>query len=430
MSQKKTEPTLLSPLEHHAKRRQELDVARSSVMRSASTVSTLRLVAVLGALCVGVAAGFGYLPPSFGYAVIAFLAAFVVLVVLHARLYRRLRRLDAALAYHGLAESRLTGASSNRAPRGDRFASDAHPYSADLGVFGPSSLFQLIDWTHTRLGEEILARWLAAPAPMPTILARQAAGRDLAEQWRLREEIAVEGALIAADRPDPEALLAWAEEDSQWQVRTARIAAWVVPLLSLVVMGASAFGVLSYVPAAIAFLGAWLVNFTFAGPVERIYAAVGPHTDALMRYQRILEILERASFTAPRLRELAAELSARSLGPAVPGGALPTAVPGGALPTAGERRRLWAPRRAYAARRSGWAISRASPGSSMLATTKCFGSFWARCCFGTCTVCSRSSVGSYVPVGARVVGSRSLASWRRCPAWPRTRRIIPTMRGR
>jgi DNA mismatch repair ATPase MutS len=61
-----------------------------------------------------------------------------------------------------------------------------HPYSTDLGIFGEGSVFQLLDTTHTRRGEEALARWLAEPSDAGPVRDRQQAARDLSgrEHWR------------------------------------------------------------------------------------------------------------------------------------------------------------------------------------------------------------------------------------------------------
>ena len=55
----------------------------------------------------------------------------------------------------------------------------AHPYSADLDLFGPGSLFERMTACRTRVGEETLAAWLGGPAT-PEVKARQEAVADLA----------------------------------------------------------------------------------------------------------------------------------------------------------------------------------------------------------------------------------------------------------
>jgi DNA mismatch repair ATPase MutS len=70
---------------------------------------------------------------------------------------------------------------------GSRFASEKHFYTADLDIFGPSTLFQLVNRSATTPGNEKLAGWLSAAANKETILLRQDAVKELAtkSQWKL-----------------------------------------------------------------------------------------------------------------------------------------------------------------------------------------------------------------------------------------------------
>src|SRR5262249_52490087 len=60
---------------------------------------------------------------------------------------------------------------------GERFLDPTHPYAADLDLFGPASLFELLSTARTYVGEETLANWLLAPASYEVVQARQG-------QWR------------------------------------------------------------------------------------------------------------------------------------------------------------------------------------------------------------------------------------------------------
>ncbi len=70
---------------------------------------------------------------------------------------------------------------------GARFASEKHFYTADLDIFGSSTLFQLVNRAATTPGNEKLADWLSAPADKKTILDRQDAVKELSgkSQWKL-----------------------------------------------------------------------------------------------------------------------------------------------------------------------------------------------------------------------------------------------------
>jgi hypothetical protein len=307
-----SEQTLRSPLEHHAERQAALTAQKAAAERTSRTFSTLRLVSLLGAAAIAGVRGFGYLPSGAGYIALSMAAAFVALVVAHTRLHRRIDRIEATIAYHVLAMTRLSGAWSKCPSRGDRFVSEAHPYSSDLGVFGPASLFQMLDWTQTRLGEQILGTWLSGPAPIDTIRARQRSAKDLAARWRFREQLAVEGSLLAAERPDPEPLLKWAEAEPLLSGLAPRAAAYVVPPCVLVIIVAAAFDAVSMRLLLLALAAAWLVNFSFQGTIESVFAAVGPHAAALVRYRAMLELIEHEPFEAPLLEQLAAEVGHRS----------------------------------------------------------------------------------------------------------------------
>ena len=91
---------------------------------------------------------------------------------------------------------------------GTRFLSEDHLYTRDLDIFGPASLFQLLSRARTQLGEEQLARWLSAPASVPTVRQRQESTAELREALDFREALATAGA--ASRDIDTIALGAWA----------------------------------------------------------------------------------------------------------------------------------------------------------------------------------------------------------------------------
>ena len=106
--------------------------------------------------------------------------AFGVLVVVHARVLQRIERARERRARATSAAS-IGSTASGPAPGRDgaRF-STGHPYARDLDLFGPGSLFQLLNTARTEAGEETLADWLRGPAaarrgPRPAGGGRRAA---------------------------------------------------------------------------------------------------------------------------------------------------------------------------------------------------------------------------------------------------------------
>lgn len=61
------------------------------------------------------------------------------------------------------------------------YADGAHPYSADLDIYGEGSLYAMVNRCATGQGRELLASWFAQPADKAAIQERQQAIRELAE---------------------------------------------------------------------------------------------------------------------------------------------------------------------------------------------------------------------------------------------------------
>ena len=70
----------------------------------------------------------------------------------------------------------------NRYDDGSAFADAAHPYTDDLDIFGPFSLFHLVNRGNTRGSKIILGNWFKTPAGKPVIAERQHAVKELREK--------------------------------------------------------------------------------------------------------------------------------------------------------------------------------------------------------------------------------------------------------
>jgi hypothetical protein len=183
---------LTDPAAEYARRIADWDTVIARGERTHLFISNLRLFSALSA---AVLAWLGFLRGSIApqWSFIP-AAAFLILLVVHARvLNRNDRALRARRFYeHGTAriEDRWSGIGSD----GGRFL-DEHPYARDLDLFGPGSLFQLLNTASTESGEATLADWLRTPASIEDVGARQAAVAELRDRVDFRAEVVV----IAAD---------------------------------------------------------------------------------------------------------------------------------------------------------------------------------------------------------------------------------------
>ena len=195
---------------------------------------------------------------------------------------------------------------------GARFASDAHPYSDDLDLFGPGSVFERVTACRTRAGEDTLAAWLLAGADPAVVKARQQAVADLVPRLDLREAVAVAGADAPAADYHPLALWGTSPQEpvpqwKRWAVEVlgwGNVLAWIGWFFIAAEWGLAvlAFGIASLVIAVPLFPWARRV----LSPLERA-------AERLSLFESILGRLEREQFNSPRLTELQAAMTAGGL---------------------------------------------------------------------------------------------------------------------
>ena len=250
---------------------------------------------------------------------------FLVLVVVHDRIIRRLERARQAVAHYEIGLERLADRWQEHGITDDDIAPEDHPYAADLDLFGQGSLYQLLCAARTRAGEEALVSWLLAPSPPEEVAQRQVAVAELAGQLDLREDLALLGGGVrAAVRPS--ALVAWADAPRSFQgtQRAAlRVASWLVPAAAMGAAVAWGVGLTNGLPLLAIFFFSAGVHRLALTRLERLTAGVDRAERDLVVLGRLLARLEAERFDAPLLARLCKLLAGRT-GGQLSGGA-PTA---------------------------------------------------------------------------------------------------------
>jgi len=274
----------------------------------ANVIATARLVVFAAAVVLLAAIAFAHLPSGSWLGVVALVVLFGVLVVVHARVHGVKEQRVAAQRFHERALARMDGKWRAFPSLGERWAVETHPYAGDLDVFGKASLFQLLDATSTRFGEEVLARWLSGEEAtgdfVEAVRSRQAAVKDLAARVTVREELAVVGSLLDDSKPDPRPFVMWAGQQAAGTKGLPGALRILGVLLPLVTVGSAIAASMELVPRY-AFLGPFVMCIaTLASLRPRlgpILDAASSKETALSRYAGMLAILEGETFEAPAL---------------------------------------------------------------------------------------------------------------------------------
>jgi hypothetical protein len=226
---------------------------------------------------------------------------FAALAVFHARLLNRSEGSRRAEQTYTRGIERLRDRWAGTGRDGARFL-EGHPYARDLDLFGPSSVFELLNTTRTEAGEATLSEWLRAGASLDEVRARQAAVDELRPMLDFREDVAVLAAESHVGRTGP--LAAWAATPPD------AFPAVLAPVFASCAVLTAVLATLSYAGfVASGWVVAWVFVETGVAAIWNrrlhhvLHAIETPDHDLLLLAD-LLARLEREPFSTPRLTAL------------------------------------------------------------------------------------------------------------------------------
>jgi hypothetical protein len=278
--------------------------------REHARMGSLRLV--LAGLFVAVAAASGRFVAVAPAWMLLPAAGFAAAVLHHLRVRRRRESARHAVDFYRAGLDRLRGEWRGTGRSGLEFDDPSHVYAADLDLFGPGNLFELLCAARTRMGEEQLARWLLAPAPLGTIRDRRGSIEELRDRLSLREDWATTGdaapIAVRADR-----LTGWARAPNRLDRPWIRIGARALPLLAVLTAALwGIFGIASPFLAVVLVEG--VVWHALKAPIDAAIAAVESAYEDLKNLGQLIRRIEAEKFGSPRLGVLMGALSSRTGG--------------------------------------------------------------------------------------------------------------------
>ncbi len=245
----------------------------------------------------------------------AIFLVFGAIVMWHARIETRIARHEALRIVNARALARIARDWDHlpEATVPPEIDLTAHPFAADLDVFGRASLFQWLGPAATQRGRATLARWLVEPASRDEIHERQQAIERLsrADDWRI--VLGAHGELSkAATDAAVERFLAWAEGVDPFgryagalhvAVLTITLTLWAAIVLQWT-------GVISVALWPIPMLAGIVLSFAAAKTVHGTLDQASGGEYALNTYAAIFGHAVRVPHDVPRLQQLLGQLSA------------------------------------------------------------------------------------------------------------------------
>jgi len=275
-------------------------------------VGYLRLITMIGAIYFTYKIFRGQLINTNIYLSLLFYAFFIGLVIYHSVVKEKINIAENMIAINRRYLDRISGEWTKFKDMGDEFIDRNHPYSFDLDIVGPESLFQLINTTSTWKGRKSLAKALLEPNySKEEILLRQQAVEELYNKLELCEMMEHQGKVKKSLIENPEKLLTYIKDKSILiKSKLLKRILYVMPMVTIpvsiiiVVFNLEKLSWLITLFLIVQILS-WAVGLL---RINNIFGAVNYFKGALEGYMNILKLLENQEFKSKKLRDISNRL--------------------------------------------------------------------------------------------------------------------------
>jgi MutS domain V/MutS domain III len=232
---------------------------------------------------------------------------FLILLKKHRQVARQ-RDLYRHLAHLNQEEITRLKLQFSRTETGEEFAVKNHAYAHDLDIFGPHSLFKLLNRARTRVGMKTLAQWLLQPADEIEISVRQTSVAELIPLLDWRQNLEATALLEATVGQSTDFLENWIQMPDSAVVTRLRPWRWL-PVFTIGLLMAAVLGWLpwGYGLLLVAFQ-AYLTARTL--PLVKAYSE---QSDQLLKtlkaYASLLQEIENQDFKSEKLKQLQRQLT-------------------------------------------------------------------------------------------------------------------------
>lgn len=273
----------------------------SDLQKQNSRLSFLRLISAIGAFVLF------YVILSYSLLIASIVAITLVFSLIYfVRRYNRnsknIKRLKALIKINENEISCIQTRHSSLFYNGEEYITPIHSYASDLDIYGKHSLFQLINRSVTKTGNNTLAGWLSKPSLNKEISKRQEAVKELAKKIDWRQNIIQYGFTNKLNYDDPKFVIEWGKKPSPFHRKGLLIAITIMPFLSLAALIYSFIG--SQAPITIMILANIVIHYFNSKKVSLAHEQTAQRGNMLKTYSYIIEQFEKENWESVKLNEL------------------------------------------------------------------------------------------------------------------------------
>nr|AMP50752.1 hypothetical protein [uncultured bacterium] len=190
---------------------------------------------------------------------------------------------------------------SNMYSDGGSFDDGKHPYVSDLDIFGPKSLFSLINRSSTADGEERLATWFLSAASKDVIEARQQAAAELSKKIDWSQKLQTKLLFNLGQKTNIKTFLERYLSDEGLRFGSAFMSIYVkiAPFLFLVGVAVSLFVTPIWNYLLLLAIAHLIWTMSQAGKVGYFSSRIDKIGATLIAYADAVEMIEKEKFEAP-----------------------------------------------------------------------------------------------------------------------------------
>lgn len=290
-----------NPRKVYEQLKQEYAEKHKLVNRQIARIGWLRIVIFLAGIA-GIYISTAYSATLVISVSVFFMVSFVIVVIWHSRLHKKRDELARLLKINTDELNVLDGNYSNFSD-GAEFLESAHPFTADLDIFGPGSIFQYLNRTSTSMGKKLLASWFSNPEKdCSVIIERHQSVSDLKNRLAWRQQFRSVGMWLHDSEEDKNGILAWLKLPAEFSAIIYRILILVMPLVSSFVLAMLITGNISFQLFVLYLLIPLGIAGGHAKSVMRKHELLGKKAELLEKYGRLIQMISRESFSSETLK--------------------------------------------------------------------------------------------------------------------------------
>ena len=188
---------------------------------------------------------------------------------------------------------------------GGKHITKDHPYSNDLDIFGPASLFQFSNRTTSEMGSHRLGEYLKYPAPIEEIELRQAAVKELAGKIKWIQNLQAEGLKEKITYSTEKRLANWMTQPPAFSgFKPWKVLRYLLPAIVIIITGLFIYDFIGARAFLLTLLLALVAAYQINKYVAPIHEQLSKIADELNTLSVSISLIEKEEFKNPILKKL------------------------------------------------------------------------------------------------------------------------------